>query len=711
MRQGESSPLESTDRPVATRAVVWCGLAWHGVAVGSAIVLLIVGIVRWVYVVEFERRREAVENELISLVEGKLRAVEGWQWERLSDGRHFAGIPAQVSAMSAVDAKALGDAAMVRWMKSLCLKDEYSAAFLFDGAGHLRLAVPEGVSEPEPAEVELARDVSNGEPVLLRDRPGHFAESGPGVDLAVRLRGSDVEGSDAGRVGVLVLRCDTSRFIAMLLGVWPRPAMRGQTVLASRVGEVVSVLAASGSPSGLIREPAMAAVPGSDTAALFDSASPGVAFQTDPTGTRVLTLVRSVPGLPWHLVGRVGIWAVEGPARGHAISASLLGLVGVIICAFSWGQGRRRRQMDRMTQELAMRREKQSVAERRELLNRTLVEHLPLRIYIKDGSSVYTSCNAIHARVLGTTPELVVGRSDNDFWPPEVVARERSEDQRVLTLGEVLEVDDRFETEAGTVWTHTIKVPYHEPSGRVVGVLAIGEDVTRRMQMEQALRASLDEKNALLKEVHHRVKNNLQIVNSLLHLQSSRLGHAGAVEAFQSTEDRVRSMALLHETLYRSGNVARADVPEYVERLCSHLRRSCGVKAANVKIVQRVDPIQLDLDVALPCGLIVTELVSNSLKHGYPEGRSGDIVVSLAREAPNRIVLEVFDDGVGLPPGFDPSKAETLGLQLVYGLTAQLAGDVRFTANGRLVWRVSFPYSQGAAEPPAASNPMKRTDP
>jgi PAS domain S-box-containing protein len=223
-------------------------------------------------------------------------------------------------------------------------------------------------------------------------------------------------------------------------------------------------------------------------------------------------------------------------------------------------------------------------------------------------------------------------------------------------------------------------------------VQAIVRDVTERKRAEDALRDSLEEKVALLKEVHHRVKNNLQIVASLLDLQANRTENGQVVDVLQDTRNRVKSMALLHETLYRSGNLARINFATYLKDLGGQLLQSFAHVAGRITLEYDVATLTLPLEQAIPCGLIVGELVSNALKHAFPDGRTGVIVIGFQPPAPGTLVLTVRDGGIGFPPGFDPLSTSTLGLKLVYGLADQLNGhlEIEPTCPGAS-FRLEFP--------------------
>lgn len=200
-------------------------------------------------------------------------------------------------------------------------------------------------------------------------------------------------------------------------------------------------------------------------------------------------------------------------------------------------------------------------------------------------------------------------------------------------------------------------------------VQARTEDLARaNRELEEALK----EKESLLKEIHHRVKNNLQIVSSLLNLQSASIRDEATLHAIRESQNRVRSMSLIHEKLYQSNNLAGIAFGKYARELAAYLFRSYGIYESQVRLTVHIGDDVLSLDHAVPCGLIVTELISNSLKYAFPDGRSGEIVVSLATAPDGVITLSVADDGIGLPADFDFMAAPSLGLKLVSSLANQL---------------------------------------
>ncbi len=215
-------------------------------------------------------------------------------------------------------------------------------------------------------------------------------------------------------------------------------------------------------------------------------------------------------------------------------------------------------------------------------------------------------------------------------------------------------------------------------------------DVTERVLVEERIWTSLREKEALLKEIHHRVKNNLQVVSSLLGLQSRAVADPQMRKMFQESQDRIHSMALLHESLYQSQNLSQVDFPEYIRQLAEHLFHSYGVGLDRIRLRTDLDRLSLSLDAAVPCGLIINELVSNSLKYGFPNGRCGEIRIELRGQADGMARLVVADDGVGLRADVDWVNARSLGLRLVRTLADQLGGKIEVKSEAGTEVRLAF---------------------
>ncbi len=214
-------------------------------------------------------------------------------------------------------------------------------------------------------------------------------------------------------------------------------------------------------------------------------------------------------------------------------------------------------------------------------------------------------------------------------------------------------------------------------------------DITDRRAAEEQIKSSLKEKEVLIKEIHHRVKNNLQVVSSLLFLQSQTVKDEGTRRILEESRTRVKSMAFIHKQLYQSRNLAHIDFAPYVRSLTKNLLTSYRTNGNAVTMEVQVDDIFLALDAAIPCGLIINELVSNALKHAFSKDLAGHIKIDLRREQ-QKYILIVTDNGIGLPPDVDVQTTETLGLQLVAALVQQLEGSLEIERNSGTAFKISF---------------------
>ena len=201
-------------------------------------------------------------------------------------------------------------------------------------------------------------------------------------------------------------------------------------------------------------------------------------------------------------------------------------------------------------------------------------------------------------------------------------------------------------------------------------------DLTHRKEIELKLRKLLNEKEVLLKEVHHRVKNNLQVISSILNLQSSYVKNKKILDILRESQNRIKAMSFIHESLYRSDDFSFVNFSSYINSLSSNLVQTYIIKHVNINLELDLGNVNLSLDQAIPCGLIINELVSNSIKYAFPFNRNGKIRIELIKQG-NKINLKVSDNGVGLPDNLDVENTDTLGLQLVYILISQLDGDIK----------------------------------
>jgi len=248
-------------------------------------------------------------------------------------------------------------------------------------------------------------------------------------------------------------------------------------------------------------------------------------------------------------------------------------------------------------------------------------------------------------------------------------------------------------------WVRTVGL-VDKKGGRVKRVHGTMQDITERKIIDEHLRASLREKEVLLKEIHHRVKNNMQVIISLLSLQSRNIQNEGFRRVFNDSVTRIHSMALVHEKLYRSGNFARINFKEYLESLIDIISRSYSLDGGHITLSAFVPPVEWGVDTAIPCGLIVSEAITNAVKHAFPGNTGGEIRVSLAEERADGdgkiyYMLDISDNGVGMPEEACFDSAESLGMLLINQLVQQLEGTVEIVRSPGSTVRIRFPREAG----------------
>jgi PAS domain S-box-containing protein len=310
----------------------------------------------------------------------------------------------------------------------------------------------------------------------------------------------------------------------------------------------------------------------------------------------------------------------------------------------------------------------------------------------KDLNGIITSWNPGAEKIYGYSEEEVLGRSIGILLPPGH-DDEGTQIMKRIMAGEHIEHYEAVRCRRNgdhLLMSLTIS-PIRNADGAVIAASTIARDITGKKRTEDAIRRSLHEKEIMLKEIHHRVKNNLQIISSLLNLQSAKYNESEIRKAFDESQRRVRTMALVHEQLYRSENFSSINFGEHLTRITRELMSAYG--RPGIKLITDVAPVSLSIENAIPCGLIANELVSNALKHAFPAGRNGKITIRLQAADTGHARLVVADDGVGLPAQSGTNNPTTLGMILISSLTSQIDGRLTIDASHGCTFTVDIPLA------------------
>jgi PAS domain S-box-containing protein len=319
---------------------------------------------------------------------------------------------------------------------------------------------------------------------------------------------------------------------------------------------------------------------------------------------------------------------------------------------------------------------------------RHLVENTNEVLYATDENGVITYISPISKTLSGYNPSEVTGRHFAEFIYKEDVDSIMEEFKKHIT-GAHEPSECRIVTKSGDLkWIRSSGRAIFL-NGRFLGVQGVMSDITEQKRVEEKIKASLKEKEAMMREIHHRVKNNLQIVSSLLRLQARSIKNKTLKDTFEIAQNRIKSMALIHEVLYLSENLDKINFSDYIKKITNHLFSMFSRKSKKIQLELDVGEYYLDIDKAIPCGLIINELVSNAFKHAFPDGKSGEIQIHLAKKL-DRYTIMVKDTGVGIPKDVDLENTQTLGLQLVNDLVNQIEGSYEMQSDGGTAFKIVF---------------------
>jgi PAS domain S-box-containing protein len=324
--------------------------------------------------------------------------------------------------------------------------------------------------------------------------------------------------------------------------------------------------------------------------------------------------------------------------------------------------------------------------------NSLLINHIPDVLFEYDREGRHIDYRAANPDNLYAEPKEFIDKTIKELLPPDLSIKFLDNIGKALDTGEM----QIFE------YIISLKNRFRNFEARIVKngedrVLAIIRDITSKKHTEETLKRSLDEKEILLKEIHHRVKNNLQIVASLLKLQSKYISDEHAIQMLRESQNRVHSMSLIHQKLYQTRDLSYVDFNEYISTVIMHLQHSFGILEDRVKVNINSKDIIMSIDNAIPVGLIINELVSNSLKYAFPNGSRGEINICLDFDNHSKnYSLSIKDNGIGMSKDINIEKTESFGLSLVNLLVGQMEGDLEVLNSGGCEFRINFKSSDYA---------------
>jgi len=322
---------------------------------------------------------------------------------------------------------------------------------------------------------------------------------------------------------------------------------------------------------------------------------------------------------------------------------------------------------------------------------RKLYENVNDVVFSLDKQGLFTTVNS-RTELFGYKPKDLLGKHFTEILTPasKKIGEEHFRKAKKTKSDTRSQYDVEIVNPDGSISIGEVSISSIFKGNQFEGRFGIIRDITERKKAEQQIKKDLETKNVLLKEIHHRVKNNLQIIISLMRLQSQFQKDMQTREIFKETQSRILSIALIHESLYKTEDFARIDLGDYIQKFCTHIFHLHQVDSSKIKVTIDAEKIYVDITQGIPCSLILNELVSNAVKHAFPGNKKGVIAIELRKAKGDKVSLSVKDNGVGLPEEIDFCKPNTLGLQLINDLSEQLGADLKIQRKEGL--KVTFTF-------------------
>jgi len=654
-----------------------------------AVLVLFLTIAGWQY---FRKGQTHVKNaaalELEAIADLKVGQIVNWREERMDDALAVSRNPFnEIRVIPFLEkGPTTGDAAndILSWMESLITTYGYKDVLLLDSQGKIRLSA--GPSPPRIgafAKTNALQTCRTGKP-YLSDFHTALGFQGAHLDLYAPVISFPPSGQASFCAGVFLFRIDPNSFLYPAIQTWPVPSRSAETLIVRREGDSVIFLNELRHRKGTAM---VLKFPASDPDLIASKAVrglEGIVEGRDYRNVPVVAVIRKIPDSPWFMISKEDTSEILVPMR---IRMTVLTIVLAGICfgmglvVLLWIKRRDARFYRR-----------QYEAEHNRL---ALIQHFEyLHKYandiflLADRDHKIIEANERACVAYGYTREELLGKYVPDLRPIEV----RPDFEPTLLEAEKkggLVYETLHQRKDGTIFPVEVSLRVIEIEGEK-RYQAIIRDITERKKAEEQAKASLNEKEVLLREIHHRVKNNMQIISSLLSLQSQSLQDPEIKSMFRESQGRIRTMALVHEKLYQTRDLSRIDLAEYIRSLAAYLFRTYQMEAGRIQLKTDLDKTFLDINTSIPCGLIVNELVSNALKHAFPDERKGEILIELRESEGGALRLTVRDNGIGFPEGVDLRTTDTLGLQIVTLLVDQIDGKLDVKRDRGTVFSVTF---------------------
>jgi PAS domain S-box-containing protein len=486
-------------------------------------------------------------------------------------------------------------------------------------------------------------------------------------------------------IGLALVTIDPAKVLFPLVKTWPSESKSAETLLIRPEGDSVLYLndlrGKKNIALGFTLPITKTDVPAVHAALGYRGEFEG----QDYRGVQVMSDITSIPGTTWVMITKVDLDEILEPLQQTIFLIIAYGVIIILITGTRLIIKWKNQQSIFYKEKYALEIESEKALRRSETKFRYLAESITNIFYAMDSDLKITYWNQATEKMSGIPAKDAIGKIIYEIFPNVKGNKTEKVYLEVLKTKSPKTFINELQSDGKTL---TFEVSVYSTSE---GLSVFTKDITEQRRVEETIRASLKEKEVLLRELYHRTKNNMQVISSLIGLKSASIKDDQMINILHDMKNRIQTIALVHQKLYQSQNLSRVDLKEYITDLVNLLVSSYADIQDKITFTLNLENINVLIDTAVPCGLIINELISNSFKHAFPGDRKGNICVQLKKLEEDTIELVISDNGIGIPVGFNLLDKNTLGMQVFYNIaTGQLMGDVKVESNNGLIFTIHF---------------------
>ena len=658
-----------------------------------SLILIVGGL--YFYTTQQKKNKFQIYSELDYIAKVKEDQIVNWRRERINDAndiRTNLSLINDVNSFFQDSSNIKIKSRILSWLTYLSKNADYTNAYLLNKDMTIKIQANKEMYF-DSVTVQLLKQAIKNKEMHLTDLRRSEVNSKVHLDLIVPLLYP--ENVNGNIIGLVLLIIDPEKEFYPLLQTWPTDSRSGETVLIQPEKDSIVFF---NKPRYINKAPGTYKIPNNDLNISFVQAAHGyngIFEGKDYRYISVLSDIRTIPGTKWLMVTKEDLSEILEPIHQTTLLIFFF-VLGALLISIStllliWKSQQSKYYKERYSYQLEQ--------QRQHYLLHLIMESLPVGIWIFDKEIRITDRNKKALEIWGgEIYSWVDSYHQQPAWYYDTGKKIESEEwastkainRGEQTINEIIEIEC-LDGKRKIILNSAVPVYENGNGNEIIGAVIVNQDITELKRAEETIKDSLKEKEVLLRELYHRTKNNMQVISSLLGLKAASIEDERLSKILDEMNVRIQTISLVHQKLYQSQNLSRVDLKEYITDLVDLIERSYLAEPDRISVITELESIEVLIDTAIPCGLIINELVSNSLKHAFPGDRKGNLRIILKRAAGDTIELKISDDGVGIPEGFNMEESNTLGYKLFRNIVeGQLMGTIKIETNKGLSYTVNF---------------------